>query len=172
MPQPNISKIQCFLANVAITPSAVRRNPAGTHAAVIEFLSVIPLQRFANRDRFPSNLDTWTEKLRRARNPELPFGTSRKCLNIFLRDATYNIYTRQFYNLQAIEPLLEVPLDSHVANGLRADGHEIGCELPHFGTIIGLTREDHERFQCAAEKIAHELHDTYRVHLDLHYWRG
>jgi hypothetical protein len=165
-----LPNLQRFLANAAITPAATRGNAPGVNAAIIDSLSVLPLSRFADLNRFAINLDHWTVTI--TVQAGCPWGTARKCLNIFLRDATYNCFTREHYQLAAVESVLEVPLDGDVAVGLRRDVQTLGLPgIPTWTTIMGLSPEHHVQYQCAAERIAHELYDTHRVHLDLWYWR-
>ncbi|MBV8356760.1 MAG: hypothetical protein JO189_02325 [Deltaproteobacteria bacterium] len=109
----------------------------------------------------------------------MSWGTARKCLNIFLRDATYNYYMRNRYGLEVIEPLLEVPLDNNVEKGIRRDMRRLKPPLPPLlefengaFSIIDLKREQHESYQNAAEWIAREEYRTHRVHLNLFYFPG
>ena len=47
------------------------------------------------------------------------WGTARKALNIFLRDALYTTYLSKRYGLPRAEASLEIPLDSITAVRLR-----------------------------------------------------
>jgi predicted transcriptional regulator len=172
-----------FLAEVGITQSAVRGEAkAGLREAVIDFLSYeLQLGNFAKPNQFSAVLDRETSRLidfwSRLDSAGMSWGTARKCFNIWLRDATYNYYTRRRYGLEAIEPLLELPLDNNVAKCIRQDVRRLKPPLPplpkfekgHF-SIIKLTREQHKNYQNAAEWIAREAYHTQRVHLDLTYF--
>jgi predicted transcriptional regulator len=171
------NNLQRFLAEVAITQSAVRgETKAGLREAVVDFLSrELQLGDFANPGQFYKVLDQEVSMLKKSCG--MSWGTTRKCLNIFLRDATYNCYTRRRYGLEAIEPLLEVPLDKNVERGIRRDVCRLKPPLPSLPkfengafSIIKLTREQHEDYQKAADWIAREKYHTHRVHLDLLYF--
>ena len=97
------------------------------------------------------------------------WGSARKFFNIYVRGALYNQYLCQHFDLSALEPWLEVPLDSHVAKGLR--GEPEGKGLPRWNTVIGLTRQDSDAYQAVASEVA-ERKGFARVHLDVIYWRG
>lgn len=175
--------LQGFLAEVAIPQSAVRgERKGGLRRAVIDFLSEeLQLSDFANQDQFSDVLDRETNALMdfcsRRGVHGMRWGTARKCLNILLRDATYNYYTRSRYGLEAVERLLEVPLDNYVEKGIRRDMRRLKPPLPHLPkfesggfSIVKLTPDQHETYQAAAEWMAHEEYHTRRVHLDLLYF--
>jgi hypothetical protein len=96
------------------------------------------------------------------------WGSARKYLNIFLRDVAYNKYLYRAYKLSAIGPWLEVPLDSHVAGGLREE--QGGAVLPRWTTVIGLDATTSATYQKFAFQVA-KSKGFDRVHLDLLYWR-
>src|SRR5947207_4582838 len=105
--------LQQRIASAAVTPSAARRmGPKGTVKVAREFLSKVDLRHVGSSQKnYASVLDKLTLGLIRA----LPdgakhWGAARKFLNIFLRDATYNVYLRDAYRLDRIENGLEVPL--------------------------------------------------------------
>ncbi len=171
--------LQRFLAEVGITQSAVRgERKRGLRKAVIDFLSdELQLSDFANPGQFSAVLDRETMRLidfwLRRDLRRMSWGTARKCLNILLRDATYNCYTRGRYGLEAVEPLLEIPLDNYVKKGIERDMRRLIAPLPRlpkFEGIVNLTREQHESYQTAAERIARQEYHTHRVHLDLFYF--
>ena len=168
--------LQRFLANVSVSPSVTGGNLPGVKEAIIQSLSELPLREFADPLRFVHNLNSWTYRIGTSCTRRVPWGTARKCLNIFLRDATYNHYMRGHYHFDAVESLLEVPLDSRVRDGLRSDSRRIRREIdPHleipqwFDSIISLSPETHTQYQDAACAIAQHC-NTLRVHLDLKYW--
>ena len=88
-------------------------------------------------------------------------------MNLFFRDALYNFYLRQAYHLAKFERDLEIPLDSYVGKALRLADRR----LRPWQTVKGLTLEDSAKFQEVASHIA-DRKGTYRVHLDVVYWRG
>src|SRR5688572_6159957 len=97
--------IRSRIARLAVGPSTVRGNPAGTTEAARGFLRALRLRRFAAGDRaeFRRELDRSTAQLQAA----LPggrgrWGVARKLLNIYLRDCTYSAHLRSFYRLGRI----------------------------------------------------------------------
>jgi len=145
--------------------------PKGTIPAAREYLASLDLTKFrgASEKEFRSALNRATNRFR----DQLPrgakhWGAARKFLNIFLRNVVYNRYLCKYYGLSHLEPWLELPLDSHVAKGLRDE--EGGCSLPKWKTVIGLDRETNKRFQDFAILVAKKK-KTCRVHLDVIYWR-
>jgi hypothetical protein len=96
------------------------------------------------------------------------WGTARKCLNIYLRDVLYNRFLCEHFRLSKLEKLLEIPLDSEVARGLRAEPE--GAMLPKWRTIKGLDRATIALYQKSAVAVAKRV-GTDAVHLDVVYWR-
>ena len=167
-----IALLQRRIAGTSIGPSTARgMGPGGTIKAARQFLADLDLRRLRKlrQSSFPALLDSMTNELIAA----LPrksqhWGSARKFLNIFLRGVIYNRYLCERYRLYSLEPWLEIPLDSHVARGLR---REPGSEkLPRWRTVIGLSPDENKIFQEFAREVAKSKH-TYRVHLDLLYWR-
>ncbi len=167
------------IASGAVTPSAARRmGPKGTITAARKFLSQKVDLRGVGRSgkNYPLLLDQLTLRFVLA----LPkgarhWGTARKLLNIFLRDATYNVYLREAFGLSRIERFLEVPLDSHVAKeifeqikslGLRLPDHK----LPRWKTVISVDADVNRAYQSAVRYVAEaERYDA--VHFDVVAWR-
>jgi hypothetical protein len=87
-------------------------------------------------------------------------GAARKALNLFLRDAFYNVYLRQRFKLARCERCLEVPLDRIVADGLCQRRSE---PLPRWPGVKHLTARISETYQRAAELEANSL-GLSRVH--------
>jgi hypothetical protein len=146
--------------------------PAGTIAIAREFLTAFDLRRVKAKTAgvFADRLNAATEELRLALPASAQhWGSARKFFNIYVRGALYNQYLCRHFDLLAIEPWLEVPLDSHVAIGLR--GQPEGEGLPRWKTVIGLSEEDGKAYQVVANKIAKRM-GFARVHLDVIYWRG
>ncbi|NKF92332.1 hypothetical protein GO286_04614 [Ralstonia solanacearum] len=168
--------IQVRMANSAIGPSTIRgMAPSGTIKYVRGFLAeydLAQLMRWTQRT-YTDQLEELTNSLLdhvRAeveKKPALEWGGCRKCVNIFLRNAMYNRYLAEAYRLDRLEPWMEVPLDSHVAAGLRGENIP---GTPRWGTVIGLTKEASEVWQGIAS-VAAEIKGIHRVHLDVHYWR-
>jgi len=90
-------------------------------------------------------------------------------LNIFLRNCAYNRFVCEEFGLDKLEPWMEVPLDSHVATGLKSE--QEGAHLRRWKSVIGLTRIDSDALQAVALKVAMRK-GINRVHLDVHYWNG
>ncbi|KFX78536.1 hypothetical protein KR98_13255 [Ralstonia solanacearum] len=148
--------------------------PAGTIGLVREFLggyNLGQLKRWTQRT-YTARLDEMTAALlvhlrANGKKQALGWGGCRKCVNIFLRNAMYNRYLAEKYQLDRLEPWMEVPLDSHVAEGLRDEGIP---DTPRWETVIGLTREVSEIWQGIAS-VAAAGKGIHRVHLDVRYWR-
>lgn len=160
------------IANTTVGPSAVRgMGPKGTVQAARNYLASLKLHKFSkkNEKEFRTFLNRTTQEyLRQLPRGAKHWGMARKLLNIFLREVLYNQYLCKKYDFNHIEPWLEVPLDSYVAKGLRAEpGGEI---LPKWKTVIGLDQTTSRQFQSFAVKVASRK-NIYRVHLDLFYWR-
>ncbi len=158
-------------ASQAIGPSTLRNQGAtGVVKAARCYLSEVDLSRITKTVcNFPSELDSITEELRQS----LPqgaqhFGTARKSINIFLRDCLYNKYINSHYKLDRFLTILEVPLDSHVAFGLRKTSFR--KDLPVWDAIIRLNPSDSNMYQEYASTIAKKL-GCNRVDLDIYLWR-
>ena len=160
------------LAITSIGVSTARgMGPSGTIAIAREFLMDLSLAAFACSDatKFHRKLDRITASY----VDYLPsgaqhWGAARKFLNIFLCGVVYNKYLSDKYDLDHIVPWLEVPLDSHVAKGLRCEPG--GITLPRWKTVIGLDDRTSAIYQEFASVTAERI-GCERVHLDLLYWR-
>jgi hypothetical protein len=82
---------------------------------------------------------------------------------------TYNFYLREKYRLDRVESMLELPMDSYAAKGLRAEPEGEG--LPRWSGVSHLTPETSAAYQAAAAQAAARL-SICRVHLDMQYWRA
>ncbi len=165
-----LSKIKGFVAEDAVGVTALRGQVSGTRKAVLAFLNVIVLSQIPNSDgaTFEHWLDDQTERLRQTLpDPKKPWGVARKALNLFLRSCVYNHYLREANDLDVLEPLLEVPLDSVVGKGLR---NESGGALPPWGTLKTLKSEVSRLFQEHATRLAIERGLPARVFLDNYLW--
>ena len=98
------------------------------------------------------------------------WGAARKSLNIFLRDVVYNKHLCEHFKLSHIEKWLEVPLDSHVYQGLRNDAKQNGV-FPRWPGLCHLKSEGSAALQDIASQVAKTL-GVPRVHLDVRYWRS
>jgi hypothetical protein len=165
-----ITTLQRKVAITAVAASALRgqRQP-GLISAVREFLSTVPLKRFGVQSSalFTERLDRCTGDLIAA----LPlsvrhWGLGRKAVNLFLRDAFYNAYLRERYDLEAAEPNYELPLDGVVAKGLARLASR---KLPHWLGVKYLTRELSQTYQQEASAQAERM-GMARVHLDIYLW--
>lgn len=81
----------------------------------------------------------------------------------------YNRFLCDEFKLTRIEPWLELPLDSHVAKGLKRESG--GATLPRWKTVIGLDAKTNRLYQEFASGVA-KSKGVARIHLDLYYWRG
>ena len=168
-----IDLLQKMIANISVGPSTARgMSPKGTISKARLFLCNIDLSRFRVKSEtsFRKLLDGTTAEFvsflpRGARR----WGSARKFLNIFLRFIVYDSFLCKRYELKRIEPWLELPLDSHVANGLRNENG--GRDLPRWKTIVGLQPETSDLYQTFAKLVARKR-GTQRIHLDLLYWRS
>lgn len=168
-----VDRVRKRIAQTAIGPSALR-NQGGANVVqrARDFLRSVDLAAFrvGTEAGFRARLDKATEALRSrlprgARN----WGTARKALNLFLRDAVYSFYVREYYGLARLEPWLEVPLDSLVAAEIlrsRDDG-----ALPRWPGVKHLSPEISDAYQRVASRIGSAA-GVYRVHLDLSWWRA
>jgi len=164
--------MQKRVAEVAIGVSTVRRQGSkGVAEAARRFLADVSLQRFAALDEesFYDVLDETTDQLKRFLPKQgRSWGLARKCLNIFLRDALYNVYLRNEYDLSKAEQWYEVPLDGKVAKKLRrAAGRGV---LPKWDGVKRLDTTTSASYQKFAQDYALEM-GIARVHLDLCLWR-
>ena len=164
--------LQRRIAGTSVGPSTARgMGPKGTVAAARSYLAELNLPRFSvqTENEFKTILNrttrTYVKKLPKGSQY---WGSARKFLNIFLRGVIYNKYLCSAYEIPHIEPWLEVPLDSHVAKGLRRERG--GKKLPRWRTVIGLDARTNTKYQQFACKVAAEK-GIHRVHLDLLYWR-
>lgn len=170
-----IKLIQKRIAESAIGASTARRmGGPGTVKAARDFLTQLDLKKIStarNEYFFTKWLNKTVEKLIESLPDESQyFGSARKFLNIFLRDALYNRYLCKHYNLDRLADWFELPLDSQTAKGLRkeSDGK---IKLPRWKSVISLTENESNRYQDFAKQVGFSK-KIKRVHLDLLYWRG
>lgn len=154
----------------AIGPSALRNQGVGVLKVAQEYCGNIDLYAIVrkNRNIFNKILDKHTKRLLdKFPVKTKPWGTARKAINLFLRDALYNKYLSEEYKLKSIEEYLEIPLDSATARGLKKIGSK--RELPPWPGLILLTKHQSDLFQEFAQKIA-DRKKLIRVHLDMYLW--
>jgi hypothetical protein len=201
-----IQKMQRRIANVAIGGSALHGAPKHTVKTIRKFLTgssqkgglkIDPLIRADSEKKYIRALDTATTDLRKFVYKKIrkrrPWGSARKCLNIFIRDFFYNQYLNKHYQLKNnpdLESWLEVPLDRFVAKGLNADWKELKRNNPESPNLKAVSKEiilrwpgveklketgqektGSKEYQSIAREIARFKYKTDRVHLDLYYWR-
>jgi hypothetical protein len=159
-------------ASASVGPSTARNmGLRGTVGAARDYLASLDIRKFDKKTEkeFLTSLNTATVAFVKY----LPlgakwWGSARKFLNIFLREVIYNRFLCEHYNLYRIEPWLELPLDSHVAKGLRKESG--GHSLSRWKTVIRLDSESSHQYQELAAKVA-KTKNIHRVHLDVLYWR-
>lgn len=166
--------LQKRIGSTTVGPSTARgMGPPGTIQAARKFLQGVDIARFVKPSEaaFQAELDAVTLELKKALPKEARnWGSARKFLNIFLRTCAYNKYLCEQFQLQTIEPWLEVPLDSHVAKGLNSEDIPAVPPLPRWTTVIGLEKRDNRKYQEFASVVA-ERDGAHRADLDLKYWR-
>src|SRR4051812_35849283 len=115
-----LNAIRIRAVRVAITSFSMRgQGPPGTIDSIRACLVGMSLQAFAVPDgpEFRTQLDRATKEVQRALPKEARrWGTARKALNIYLRDAMYCVYLDEAVHLRRAEKLLELPLDSLTAS--------------------------------------------------------
>jgi N-glycosylase/DNA lyase len=81
-----------------------------------------------------------------------------------------NYLLREHFGLEKIEALLEVPIDSHVVEGLRKEREYKGRKI-QFKGVKYVDKSTNRAFQSVATEVA-KRKAIPRVHLDLLYWRN
>jgi hypothetical protein len=164
------AKMQRYIVNSGIDMSVLRGRPSGTLKEISGFLYAFDLDKIADPASFGTLLDEQTKALVRSCSGA-SWGHAKKCLDIFLRKATYDHYLRERYRLGSLEPVLELPLDSNVAAGIAFDARKYSLRPPpKWDAIMRLTPEANDDWQATASEIA-RMRKIDRVHLDLWYWR-
>jgi hypothetical protein len=171
-----ITLLQQRFATAGITQSAVRlgntrTGVTGMRSTAREFCSLLELNKLPEPANYEAALDKWTDQLQR----KFPkggrcWGVARKCLNIFMRNASYNVHLCGMYpRLKRLEHVLEVPLDSNTANGLLREDGATDFGLQRWNTVIRLKSKENSKFQQWALTVA-KRKGILRVHLDLLYF--
>jgi hypothetical protein len=167
-----LAQMHRYVAYTSVGPSTVRgqRTP-GLVAQLRELLSQVDLDELAacQPPAFPDFLNRETSRIQEGMPDEARYwGIARKVLNIFLRAATYNHYLRRQFPLDRFESVLELPMDSLTALGLKA--RSPARSLPRWQGVKHLTQADNQRFQARALEIADAWGIPARVHLDIYFW--
>ena len=137
--------------------------PPGWRPTTCDFLSKAPLARLSS-EPFAVVLDDWTSNL--ADRIGGFWGPARKAVNLFLRDATYNVWLRQDFNLAAHEHDMEIPLDGIIMRAIRNETNDKALRVT---AVKHLTPDDSGLYQNAAGAIAAQR-GFPRVHLDVVWW--
>jgi hypothetical protein len=168
-----IKIIKRHTAELAVGASALRNQGGkGLVSTAREYFKKVDLAAYGlckTQARFLERLNRDTDDLKEA-FPEgaKHWGTARKAMNLFLRDAFYNRFLCDLFRLTQIEKWLEIPLDYDVATSLTTSTHD---HLPKWTAIKNLKPDDNTMFQQAA-KVVGSRHRLARVHVDLLYWRA
>lgn len=165
-----LKALQVYVARSSISPSALRGRSAGTINAARDFLSQLPLKPFGvgRKALFYPRLDMATENLRLSLPRKDQFwGVSRKAMNIFLRNAFYNIYLNERYCLGSAEYLFEVPPDSITTARLYIEDKT----LHRWKGVKQLQPGENRIYQEVARRLASER-GIAPIHLDTYWWGG
>ena len=128
----------------------------------------VDLDNFGTGDHhaFARALNRSTKRLHRRCRRGLSWGIARKVLSIFLRDSLYNFYLRKRYALDRAEALLEIPLDSFSAKGVRKYSE---LSLSEWRGVKHVTPTLNKEYQLAALIVANKK-GFARIHLDALFW--
>jgi hypothetical protein len=162
--------MQRKVAVAAIGPSALRGRPPGAMKAAQDFCAKLSLRRLsvASEIEFNRRLAYCTAKLQAdVRRFRKDWGGARKSLNLFLRDAVNNRFLFERFQLERIEPWMEIPLDRLVADKLIE--HDKSLRRWPWKNIKSLTPEASGAYQESARRWAKKL-GWHRVHLDMKLW--
>jgi len=164
--------VQEFVSVDSIPSSALRGQKKGTIGEAREFCASIDLSELSSLDEeeeFRAKLDEMTRALLKKMGlTDKGWGVARKGINLFLRNALYNHYLREEYNLSRVERCFESPIDGVVAGVLREKCEE--CELPRWPYLKNLSKEVHEEYQRCIRTIAKDSEDMLPVHVDAYLW--
>ena len=164
--------MQRYEANISIGGPTLRNQGAeGVAEAAREFLSALNLSELnkIKPANYPRILEKWTDDLKQ----KLPegaknWGTARKAINVFMVQVFLNKYLAKEYGLGKFKDVLETPLDSYAADGLKKIAG--GEQLPKWGTIKRLTTKSSKDYQECASQVAQQK-GLNRACLDIILWR-
>ena len=164
-----VKQMQHKVAVSAVPLSAVRAQGGGVLGASQNFLARL---RIAKIPRSEMAFRQWLNRQTHALLDQLPvahrpWGTARKVINLFLRDALYNQYLAEAFKLNRLQRWFEIPLDGAVANGLKQKAGR--GNLPPWPGLKKLTRSTSDEFQEYALLCARQ-DNIHRVHLDIFLW--
>jgi hypothetical protein len=165
--------MQQYVANIAISGSTLRnQGAAGIVQVSRKYLATLDMENLKKLDplNYLQVMERWTDKLAQqfpdgAKN----WGTARKAINVFMTQAFLNKYLSEEYGLQKFADVLEIPLDSQVAFGLRKLAER--NKLPQWSGIRRLRPEISSRYQEFASQNAKER-NIPKVCLDMIFWRA
>jgi putative transcriptional regulator len=180
----NVSRIQKRVADIAITPSVLRKIGFKQAIAVArDFVVHLDLSEFGQaRDEqvFIDLLNKKTHQLQRrlqaqraretnARSTDAQlWGSARKVLNVFLCEAYFNRALEHRYNLRKLANWLEVPLDSQLVTAIQQKSQQLDFEeLPHIRGVKWLDQKTSEKYQARAREIATELLLPARIYFEV-----
>jgi len=171
--QEFLSLMQRYVVNISIAGSTLRNQGAkGVAEAARIFLAEqldLSKLRTIQPSIYPDILSEWTYNLQQ----ELPegaknWGTARKAINVFMVQVFLNKYLAEEYGMEKLKDVLETPLDSYAAGTLRRLAGR--GRLPRWKGIIGLKKEDSDKYQEFASQVATE-NKLSRACLDIILWR-
>jgi len=175
-----LQALQSQLARAVTEPSTVRgKGNSGVAAAARAYLTQLDLAKLgADPEGFPVLLNKRTGSLLKtfAGEARERWGLARKILNLFLRDAVYNVHLRTAYRLAALEPHLELPLDGETASRVRREYRKLQKarpdlpDLPKWSGPFALTPQESHAHQRAALEVAQAYGLPARIHLDAFFW--
>lgn len=177
-----IKQIKVFVAKTSLPPSSTR-NIVGKGGLqqirewLVAHIDLSKASTYSNKEAFEIYLDRNTNKLaayirdktKDDKNKNSTYwGPARKYINIYLRSCTYNYFLRQHFCLDKIDTLLELPIDSKVANELRKKFNQKAQKLDKF-VLTTLLKTEHSLYQQWASADAKEQRIN-PVDLDVFYW--
>ena len=169
-PDDFIKTMQRRTGVTAVGPSALRGQGKGVLKAVQLYLGSIDLTDIAttSAEQYTAWLDRHTDALLdKLPIRNRPWGAARKALNLFMRDVLYNRYLSDHYGIRKAEHLMEVPLDSAVAKGLKKQAAH--GQLPQWPGLKSLKSDCSSTYQEFAATYSRQL-GVARVHLDVFLW--
>lgn len=168
--QPKL--MQRYVANISISGSTLRNQGAkGVAEAAREFLFKLDLSLLKTilPSGYPDILNEWTlDLVKKLPDGARHWGTARKAINVFMVQCFLNKYLAKEFDLDKFEDVLETPLDSYAAGTLRRLAGR--GRLPRWKNIIGLKKEDSDKYQEFASQVATE-NKLSRACLDIILWR-